>query len=65
MHKIGLISSLSCSGDTPGVGLLVLVVQGLDPLRLLELGQLGRVREPKQNYRGIYFAKCFSPGGGG
>jgi len=45
---IGLISSLSCSGDTPGVGLLVLVVQGLDPLRLLELGQLGRVREPEE-----------------
>ena len=40
-----LVSSLPGPGDTPLVGLLVLVVQWLHTLGLLELGQLGRVGE--------------------
>ena len=47
-----LVSSLSGPGDTPLVGLLVLVVQWLHTLGLLELGQLGRVGELEEG-RGI------------
>ena len=47
-----LVSSLPGPGNTPLVGLLVLVVQWLHTLGLLELGQLGRVGELEEG-RGI------------
>ena len=47
-----LISSLPGPGNTPLVGLLVLVVQWLHTLGLLEFGQLGRVGELEEG-RGI------------
>ena len=40
-----LIPSLPCSRDSPGIWFFVLVRERLDPLCLLELGQLGRVGE--------------------
>lgn len=43
-----LIPPLSCARDTPGVGLFVFVEERLDPLCLLELGQLGGVGEAKE-----------------
>ena len=42
-------------GDPPGVlVLLVLVVQRLDPLVLLEVGQLGRVRHLEERRRELH-----------
>ena len=43
--KNKLISSFSCSGDTPGIWFFVLVEQGFDPLSLLEFGQFGGIRK--------------------
>ena len=45
------IPSLPGAGDTPGIRLLVLVEQRLNPLGLLELGELGWVGEAEEGGR--------------
>ena len=53
IDKFSLISPLSCSRDSPGIWLFILVGKWLNPLGLLEFGQLGWVGEFEESW-GIF-----------